>query len=235
MKNIESLERAIKTCVSEQIGLEVEKIDNHANLMSYGLDSLDVVEITIRIEDEYGVELQNEVIDSLTTVQKIVDYLSANYLDRFKNLQDGGQVVSRTYWKEFIDSHLNDGEIEFCIGGGDWQSLKTEAFVWLMNGTRWVNGVPLQFRKKPVISMCIISDLEFPIFDGSLIGEGKWTIGKDMSIVEIGSNKSIFSDFDVARSYGMVFKSKSIGELFVKCLQNLTEKRISKTLCTTNH
>ncbi|GAO99647.1 acyl carrier protein [Fructobacillus ficulneus] len=40
-----------------------------------GVDSIDVVELILEVEDEYDLVIPDEELDSLTTLQKVVDYV----------------------------------------------------------------------------------------------------------------------------------------------------------------
>jgi acyl carrier protein len=41
-------------------------------------DSLDAVEIILGVEDEYGIEIPDEVAENFTKVSDIVEYIEAN-------------------------------------------------------------------------------------------------------------------------------------------------------------
>jgi len=40
-----------------------------------GADSLDVVEVVMQIEEEFDIEITDEEVEKLTTVQEIIDYV----------------------------------------------------------------------------------------------------------------------------------------------------------------
>ena len=40
-----------------------------------GADSLDVVEVVMQIEEEFDIEISDEEVEKLTTVQEIIDYV----------------------------------------------------------------------------------------------------------------------------------------------------------------
>jgi len=49
----------------------------HANLASdLGADSLDAVELIMAIEEEFDIEIPDEVAEKITNVQQAVDYIS---------------------------------------------------------------------------------------------------------------------------------------------------------------
>ena len=57
--------------------LKIEEIDRNATLATYGLDSLDVVEFLLDLEDHYGVSFDSEETKSLKTVGELVDLLTS--------------------------------------------------------------------------------------------------------------------------------------------------------------
>ena len=63
------LESLIKT------KLHIETIDRDATLATYGLDSLDVVEFLLDLEDKYGLTFTAEETKELKTVGEIFDLI----------------------------------------------------------------------------------------------------------------------------------------------------------------
>lgn len=74
-----NIEQRIKKIVAEQLGLDENEIKNEQNLITdLGSDSLDLVELVMAVEDDFGLEISNEDAERLDTVQKLIDYVSAN-------------------------------------------------------------------------------------------------------------------------------------------------------------
>lgn len=74
---MESIEKAIMEIVSEHL---FGKIDQPINLTDkleddLGADSLDRIEITMHIEDDFGIEIPDEDMDRMITIQDIIDYV----------------------------------------------------------------------------------------------------------------------------------------------------------------
>lgn len=66
----------VKSVLAQQFELDPESITMDTNLIDdLGADSLDVVELIMSLEDEFGVSISDEDAAQLLTVGKIVDYL----------------------------------------------------------------------------------------------------------------------------------------------------------------
>ena len=66
----------IREALAQQFELEPETITLETNLIDdLGADSLDVVELIMSLEDEFGISISDEDAAQLYTVGRIVDYL----------------------------------------------------------------------------------------------------------------------------------------------------------------
>ena len=71
-------EQRVKAAVAEQLGMNVEDINNDASFMEdLGADSLDLVELVMSFESDFGITIPDEDSAELTTVQKAIDYVQA--------------------------------------------------------------------------------------------------------------------------------------------------------------
>ena len=69
----------IKEIIAEQLGVEEDVITVDTNLMKdLEADSLDAVEIIMAIEDEYDIEVPDEDIEKLRTVDALVSYIESH-------------------------------------------------------------------------------------------------------------------------------------------------------------
>lgn len=66
----------VKNALAAQFEMDPESITPETNLIDdLGADSLDVVELIMNLEDEFGISISDEDAANLVTVQRIVDYL----------------------------------------------------------------------------------------------------------------------------------------------------------------
>ena len=66
----------VQKALAEQFEVSPDTITLDPNLIDdLGADSLDVVELIMSIEDEFGVSISDEEAANLVTVQRIVDYV----------------------------------------------------------------------------------------------------------------------------------------------------------------
>ncbi len=71
------MEQKVINLVSEATKVEVGKISLATSFVDdLNLDSLDVVELMMKMEDDFGVEIPEEDAEGLRTVQDVVTYLS---------------------------------------------------------------------------------------------------------------------------------------------------------------
>ena len=69
----------LKTIISGQLGIDEDKIVESADFTKeLGADSLDVVELVMAFEEEFEVEIEDEVAGEMATVQDAIDYIAEN-------------------------------------------------------------------------------------------------------------------------------------------------------------
>lgn len=66
MSNIDRIKEIFSTLV------KVDDIKTDMELKSLGLDSLDLVEVMMQLEEEFGIEFSNDEMLAFTTVQDVV-------------------------------------------------------------------------------------------------------------------------------------------------------------------
>ena len=69
----------IKALIAEQLDVDPSTISMDTDFMKdLEADSLDAVEIILGVEDEYGIEIPDEVAENFTKVGDIVKYVEEN-------------------------------------------------------------------------------------------------------------------------------------------------------------
>ena len=68
--------------LSEQFGVDVDSITMDTSFEDLGADSLDIVEMTMAVEEEFGLEdMDEEDLSGISTVADLVRYLKAKLED----------------------------------------------------------------------------------------------------------------------------------------------------------
>lgn len=75
MKDVENKVRAI---IAKHYRISEDDIKNDSSFITdFDGDSLDIIELVLIIEDEYGIEVPEEIAEELDTVQKLYDYINS--------------------------------------------------------------------------------------------------------------------------------------------------------------
>ena len=69
----------IRAIIVDQLGVEEDMINMETNMMKdLEADSLDAVEIILGVEDEFEIEIPDDVAEELETVSDLVAYVDEN-------------------------------------------------------------------------------------------------------------------------------------------------------------
>lgn len=69
----------IKKALIEHAGVEEEKINMEARFVEdLNIDSLDLVDLIIMLEEEYGIEFDEDSADRIKTIADVVDFINQN-------------------------------------------------------------------------------------------------------------------------------------------------------------
>lgn len=65
--------------VAEQLGVEPDQVVREAEFVQdLNADSLDMVELVMSLEEEFGIEISDEEVENIRTVGDAVDYIDEN-------------------------------------------------------------------------------------------------------------------------------------------------------------
>ncbi len=71
-----SLFERVQGVVAEQLGVEPEKVTSDAEFVQdLNADSLDLVELIMQLEEEFGVEISDEEAENIKTVGDALEYI----------------------------------------------------------------------------------------------------------------------------------------------------------------
>ncbi len=65
----------VKTILAEQLGVKTEHINDSTTFEDLGADSLDKIEITLQLEDNFKIEIPDNESEKLLTVSDVVKYI----------------------------------------------------------------------------------------------------------------------------------------------------------------
>ena len=69
----------IREIICDQLDLEEDKVTMDSDIMEdFEADSLDVVDLVMSIEDEFGLEVPDDQIENFRTIGDVVRYIEEN-------------------------------------------------------------------------------------------------------------------------------------------------------------
>lgn len=69
----------LKTIICEEFEVNEEEITPETVFWEIGMDSLDMVDLVMSIEDEFRIEVTDEALESFRIVADVVKYLESEY------------------------------------------------------------------------------------------------------------------------------------------------------------
>ncbi len=73
------VETRVREIIAEQLGVAASEVTPEASFIEdLGADSLDIVELVMALEEEYGIEISDEDAEKVRTVKDVVDYIQAH-------------------------------------------------------------------------------------------------------------------------------------------------------------
>ncbi|AEJ39408.1 acyl carrier protein [Sulfobacillus acidophilus TPY] len=69
----------VKEIIVDQLGVEEEEVTPEASFIDdLGADSLDIVELIMALEEEFGLEIPDDEAEKISTVNDAVEYIREN-------------------------------------------------------------------------------------------------------------------------------------------------------------
>jgi acyl carrier protein len=76
------VEAKVTQIIVQQLGVDAAKVTPEASFVDdLGADSLDVVELVMAFEEEFGVEIPDEAAEKIATVKDAVEFLKKSQAD----------------------------------------------------------------------------------------------------------------------------------------------------------
>ena len=73
-----SVEEKVKAIIADQLGVVEADVKADAHFVDdLGADSLDTVELVMKFEDDFGMEIPDEEAEKIQTVQNAIAYIQA--------------------------------------------------------------------------------------------------------------------------------------------------------------
>jgi len=77
-----STEEKVKNIIIEQLGVSADEVVHEASFVDdLGADSLDLVELVMVLEEEFGKEIPDEDAEKIQTVKDAINYINGNMSD----------------------------------------------------------------------------------------------------------------------------------------------------------
>jgi acyl carrier protein len=73
------VEQRVREIVAEQLERDVKEVTNTASFIDdLGADSLDIVEMVMKMEEEFGIEIPDEEAEKIKTVNDVIQYITTH-------------------------------------------------------------------------------------------------------------------------------------------------------------
>jgi len=74
-----SVAEKVKSIIVEQLGVDADEVTPAASFTDdLGADSLDIVELVMAFEEEFGIEIPDEDAEKITRVKEAVEYIESH-------------------------------------------------------------------------------------------------------------------------------------------------------------
>ncbi len=68
----------VTSIIAAELKIDKSAVQESTEFTKLGADSLDMVEIIMRLEEQFGIEISDEDAEKLTTVGSVVDYIQTH-------------------------------------------------------------------------------------------------------------------------------------------------------------
>ena len=76
---MDNVAEKVTALIVEQLGVDAAEVKPTAHFVNdLGADSLDTVELVMALEEEFNVEIPDEVAEKITTVGQAIDFVTNN-------------------------------------------------------------------------------------------------------------------------------------------------------------
>ena len=73
-----SSEKRVREIVAEQLDKDINDVKGESSFIEdLGADSLDIVELVMKMEEEFGIEIPDEEAEKIKTVNDVVQYIAS--------------------------------------------------------------------------------------------------------------------------------------------------------------
>ena len=74
-----SVEKRVREIVAEQLERDLNEVKGESSFIDdLGADSLDIVELVMKMEEEFSIEIPDEEAEKIKTVNDVVNYITAH-------------------------------------------------------------------------------------------------------------------------------------------------------------
>ena len=74
-----SIDKRVREIVAEQLERDVNEVTNEASFIDdLGADSLDIVELVMKMEEEFGIEIPDEEAEKIKTVNDVIQFITTH-------------------------------------------------------------------------------------------------------------------------------------------------------------
>ena len=74
-----SVEKRVREIVAEQLEKDINEVKGESSFIEdLGADSLDIVELVMKMEEEFSIEIPDEEAEKIKTVNDVVTYIASH-------------------------------------------------------------------------------------------------------------------------------------------------------------